>query len=88
MRGRSGSGPFGVVAHIDWFGQPAQASPLPARLDSGPGQCSVGLVSSLKTSGACIRRTWLRRNKLWRVLDWSREVDLHRFFQGRRHLDA
>ena len=25
---------------MDWFGQPAHASPWPARVDSGPGQCS------------------------------------------------
>ena len=41
IRGISGSGPFGAVAHMDWLGQPAHASPLPARLDSGPGQCST-----------------------------------------------
>lgn len=40
MSGMSGSGPLEVVAHMDWLGQPAQASPFPARLDSGPGQCS------------------------------------------------
>ena len=40
MKGMSGSGPLGVVAQMDWFGQPVQASPFPARLDSGPGQCS------------------------------------------------
>jgi len=40
MIGISGSGPFGVEAQICWFGQPAQASPLPACSDSGPGQCS------------------------------------------------
>lgn len=36
----SESGPMGVEAQMLWLGQPAQASPWPARLDSGPGQCS------------------------------------------------
>ncbi len=40
MIGMSGSGPFGAEAQIAWFGQPSQASPLPACSDSGPGQCS------------------------------------------------
>lgn len=40
MRGRSGSGPWGVEAQMDWLGQPAQAEVVPAREDSGPGQCS------------------------------------------------
>ncbi len=40
MREMSGSGPFGVDVQMLWLGQPAQASPWPARLDSGPGQCS------------------------------------------------
>lgn len=40
ISGMSGSGPFGADAQIDWLGQPAQASPLPADWDSGPGQCS------------------------------------------------
>ena len=40
MRGISGSGPLGVEAQTLWLGQPAQASPRPARVDSGPGQCS------------------------------------------------
>lgn len=30
MRGMSGSGPFGAEAQMVWFGQPAQASDLPA----------------------------------------------------------
>jgi hypothetical protein len=38
--GMSGSGPLGAEAHIDWLGQPLQASPCPACSDSGPGQCS------------------------------------------------
>ena len=46
MRGISGSGPFGADSQIVWLGHPAQASPLPARLDSGPGQCSFSHVSS------------------------------------------
>ena len=40
MRGMSGSGPLGVEAQMVWLGQLAQAEPAPARLDSGPGQCS------------------------------------------------
>ena len=40
MRGTSGSGPLGVVAQIDWLGQPAQEEAWPAWVDSGPGQCS------------------------------------------------
>ena len=40
MKGMSGSGPFGVEAQMLWLGQPTQASPWPACLDSGPGQCS------------------------------------------------
>ena len=38
--GMSGSGPLGVEAQMDWLGQPAQAEPWPASVDSGPGQCS------------------------------------------------
>lgn len=45
INGRSGSGPLGAVAHIFWLGQLAQASPWPAFSDSGPGQCSGGLVT-------------------------------------------
>lgn len=40
MIGISGSGPLGVEAQMDWLGQPAQESDLPAWFDSGPGQCS------------------------------------------------
>lgn len=40
MRGKSGSGPFGVLAHTPWLGQPSQALALPACSDSVPGQCS------------------------------------------------
>lgn len=47
ISGISGSGPFGAVAHIFWFGQPTQASPFPACSDSGPGQCSGSGASSL-----------------------------------------
>ena len=46
IRGISGSGPLGVVAQMDWLGQPAQASLWPASLDSGPGQCSGSVVNS------------------------------------------
>lgn len=67
IRGISGSGPLGVVAHIAWLGQPAQASPLPARLDSGPGQCSVLRVSDMQgpersvvTNLAPAQRVWVR----------------------------
>lgn len=49
MRGISGSGPFGALAHICWFGQPAQASPFPACCDSGPGQCSSMLLIKLRS---------------------------------------
>jgi len=41
MDARSGSGPLGAVAQAAWFGQPAQASALPAFSLSMPGQ-SVG----------------------------------------------
>lgn len=44
MRGMSGSGPLGAVAQMIWLGQPAQAEPWPARVDSGPGQCSGWLL--------------------------------------------
>lgn len=30
IKGISGSGPLGVEAQMAWFGQPLQASPLPA----------------------------------------------------------
>mmetsp|Transcript_6930 Transcript_6930/g.15936 ORF Transcript_6930/g.15936 Transcript_6930/m.15936 type:complete len:255 (+) Transcript_6930:268-1032(+) len=39
ITGMSGSGPLGALAHIFWFGQPAQAATLPASPDSVPGQC-------------------------------------------------
>lgn len=45
MTGISGSGPLGVEAQICWLGHPAQASPLPAWSDSGPGQCSERSVA-------------------------------------------
>ena len=38
MAMRSGSGPLGAVAHISWFGQPAQAADLPALSLLVPGQ--------------------------------------------------
>lgn len=40
MRGRSGSGPLGVLAQVAWFGQPSQAEAFPAFSDSVPGQCA------------------------------------------------
>lgn len=52
MAGRSGSGPFGVEAHIFWFGHPAHESAVPACSDSGPGQCSG---SGATSSGFCFR---------------------------------
>lgn len=38
IRGKSGSGPFGVVAQTDWLGHPAHAEAFPASSDSVPGQ--------------------------------------------------
>ena len=64
MSGISGSGPFGVVAHITWLGHPAHASSLPARLDSGPGQCSIDVVNRLQDRYFNKYHTRLRRNKL------------------------
>ena len=40
MRGRSGSGPLGVVAQMDWLAQPWHADDVPAVGASMPGQCS------------------------------------------------
>jgi hypothetical protein len=51
MSGMSGSGPLGAEAHIDWFGQPLHASPLPACSDSGPGQCSIEISSDCALQG-------------------------------------
>ena len=62
MKGMSGSGPLGAVAQMDWFGQPAQASPLPARLDSGPGQCSEKISS----------KAWIVRGNHTRL--WGNEL--------------
>lgn len=45
MTGISRSGPLvALAAQIFWFGQPLQASALPACSDSGPGQCSEEIV--------------------------------------------
>lgn len=47
IRGRSGSGPFGVLAHTDWFGQPSHADALPASSDSVPGQWAGAFSGTL-----------------------------------------
>lgn len=45
---------------MDWLGQPAQASPFPARLDSGPGQCSgSGATSFGVFFRGAERSTWI-----------------------------
>ena len=62
MRGMSGSGPFGAEAHIDWFGQPWQASPCPACSDSGPGQCSGN--DQLRTTASMRERAYLVPERL------------------------
>ena len=60
MSGMSGSGPLGVEAQMDWFGQPAQASPWPARVDSGPGQCSgSGAMREGWFFGGAERSIWM-----------------------------
>ena len=60
MRGRSESGPMGVEAQMLWLGQPAQASPWPARLDSGPGQCSgSGAMREGWFFSGAERSTWI-----------------------------
>ena len=60
MRGMSGSGPLGVDAQILWLGQPAQASPCPASLDSGPGQCSgSGAMREGWFFSGAERSTWM-----------------------------
>ena len=41
IAGRDGSGIFGAVEQMLWFGQPAQADILPACSLSGPGQFST-----------------------------------------------
>lgn len=38
MAARSGSGPLGAVAQMDWLGQPAHAAALPASSLEAPGQ--------------------------------------------------
>ena len=60
MKGMSGSGPLGVDAQILWLGQPAQASPWPASLDSGPGQCSgSGAMREGWVFSGAERSTWI-----------------------------
>ncbi len=60
IRGMSGSGPFGVEAQMLWLGQPAQASPWPASLDSGPGQCSgSGAMREGCVFSGAERSTWI-----------------------------
>ncbi len=41
MASKSGSGPFGAVAQISWFGQPAHAADFPAVSLLVPGQSAV-----------------------------------------------
>ena len=83
ISGIAGSGPLGVDEHIFWFGQPAQASPLPASLDSGPGQCSRAVRLSGRKRGD--RPAWFWRNKFGCRL-WGRfEVYLDGFFKGWSH---
>ena len=55
MTGISGSGPLlGADAQIAWFGHPAHESALPARSDSGPGQCSgSGATNSGRAFSGC-----------------------------------
>ena len=74
IAGRSGSGPLGAVAQMVWFGQPAQASILPACWLSGPGQFSgrrVSWVEGLREVRSCTR---LGRGELWSCLGRQREV--------------
>lgn len=52
MNGMSGSGPFGAVEQIDWFGQPWQLSALPACSLSVPGQASGASSGRLTIVGA------------------------------------
>lgn len=60
MIGMSGSGPLGVEAQMVWLGQPAHASPWPASLDSGPGQCSgSGAMREGWVFSGAERSTWI-----------------------------
>lgn len=60
MRGMSESRPLGVDAQMVWLGQPAQASPWPASLDSGPGQCSgSGAMRERWFFRGAERSTWM-----------------------------
>lgn len=74
MSGISGSGPFGAVAQMAWFGQPAQESALPACCDSGPGQCSE-FHQHGNTSVEAGQQTWF----------WSDEFGGS--FEGRGHVE-
>lgn len=78
MAGRSGSGPLGAVAQICWFGQPAQASLVPAVVDSGPGQWSgwelvavgvVGVGGGTRFGGDELGHlwVWVEETEWW---DW------------------
>ena len=87
MSGISGSGPFGAEAHIDWLGHPVHASSLPARLDSGPGQCSMFLVNRLQNRHYDKHHTRLRRNKLRSSFQRGVEVSLERLFQRGSHVE-
>lgn len=85
MRGMSGSGPLGALAQMDWLGQPVQASLWPARFDSGPGQCSAGVLVRWGNQRGDGSRTWFWSNELWGGFEWGGEVDLDGFFQRRGH---
>jgi hypothetical protein len=81
----SGSGPLGAEAHIAWLGQPAQESAWPAVRDSGPGQCSVIILSVFQVAKREVyswrgKHTGFRRNELRRGLERRFKIYLHRLF--------
>lgn len=70
MRAMSGSGPFGVEAQMIWLGQPAQASPWPASVDSGPGQCSgSGAIREGWFLSGAERSTWMGSSSVVEVME-------------------
>lgn len=78
MRGMSGSGPLGVEAQMDWFGQPAQALPWPARVDSGPGQCSgSGAMRGGVFFRGAERSTWIGGSSEGAIVEEGRRKGRH-----------
>ena len=89
MRGMSGSGIFGVEAQMLWLGQPAQASPWPASLDSGPGQCSgSGAMREGRFFSGAERSSWIGSSSVVVVVEDINGRMYERGFSGNARISC